>query len=246
MACRSCGGNSGGSCKSCSRPKKTKFCSDCMPWTDKWLVAVDKVPDAFDADINHAYITPDNKVYVLAHDRMSMVLLNKDGEGLDKYLTKSDAEKTYQKALSAGDNIKIEGNKISAIVPKYDDSDLKKRITTLETKPDKDTTYKAGANIKISSDNTISAVMPEPKEVDLSGYVKKVDFDQLKTDFNNLKSDFNKLIKGFKDAGAWENGFKPGILPAYGNINLFGGTPDGDSFIRTNNGRTENDLTGGI
>lgn len=33
---------------------------------------------------------------------------------------------------------------------------------------------------------------------------------------------------------------------ATGNINLFGGKPDGNSFIRTNNGSTENDVTAGI
>lgn len=36
------------------------------------------------------------------------------------------------------------------------------------------------------------------------------------------------------------------IKVAYGNINLFGQHPDGNSFIRTNDGATENDLFGGI
>lgn len=33
---------------------------------------------------------------------------------------------------------------------------------------------------------------------------------------------------------------------ASGNINIFGGTPDGDSFIRTNNNKSENDITAGV
>lgn len=33
---------------------------------------------------------------------------------------------------------------------------------------------------------------------------------------------------------------------ASGNINIFGGTPDGGSFIRTNKGKSENDITAGV
>ena len=33
---------------------------------------------------------------------------------------------------------------------------------------------------------------------------------------------------------------------AAGNINLYGGTPDGQTLIRTHNGQAENDLAGGI
>ena len=77
------------------------------------------------------------------------------------------------------------------------------------------------------------------------------------TDSNNaLKS----IVKNLTDSGAWDpnassdnvknvslrGGLKSGINIAYGNINLFGGTPDGDHYIRTNSGQTEDDLAGGI
>lgn len=62
-----------------------------------------------------------------------------------------------------------------------------------------------------------------------------------------------KILQNLKDSGAWNSGadvftgsFNSGRNIATGNINLFGGTPDGNSFIRTNSGKTENDLTGGI
>jgi hypothetical protein len=44
----------------------------------------------------------------------------------------------------------------------------------------------------------------------------------------------------------FEGNLYPDRHIATGNINLFGGTVDGNAFIRTNNGKTENDLAGGI
>lgn len=67
---------------------------------------------------------------------------------------------------------------------------------------------------------------------------------------NDLKDTLTKLISNLEKSGAWTGGlkgnFKDGRNIATGNINIFGGTPDGNSFIRTNNGSTENDLSGGI
>lgn len=67
---------------------------------------------------------------------------------------------------------------------------------------------------------------------------------------NDLKDTLTKLISNLEKSGAWDGGlkgnFKEGRNLATGNINIFGGTPDGNSFIRTNNGSTENDLSGGI
>lgn len=67
---------------------------------------------------------------------------------------------------------------------------------------------------------------------------------------NGLKDTLTKLISNLEKSGAWSGGlkgnFKEGRNIATGNINIFGGTPDGNSFIRTNNGSTENDLSGGI
>lgn len=65
-----------------------------------------------------------------------------------------------------------------------------------------------------------------------------------------LENALMKLINNLEGSGAWSGGLAGGLNSgrnlATGNINLFGGTADGSSFIRTNNGQTENDLAGGV
>nr|DAO17963.1 MAG TPA: Protein of unknown function (DUF1640) [Caudoviricetes sp.] len=72
----------------------------------------------------------------------------------------------------------------------------------------------------------------------------------LKEKIEALENALRKIIENLEGSGAWTGGltggFNQGRNIATGNINLFGGTPDGNSFIRTNNGSTENDLSGGI
>lgn len=72
-------------------------------------------------------------------------------------------------------------------------------------------------------------------------------------DIAKIKNALVKLLTNLKNSGAWSS--SGDILDgnmvnnrniATGNINVFGGTPDGNSYIRTNNGKTENDLVGGI
>lgn len=76
------------------------------------------------------------------------------------------------------------------------------------------------------------------------------DTSELKKENAKLKSVLTKIINNLQASGAWSGGldgdFTPNHNIATGNINIFGGTPDGGSFIRTNNGSTENDLAGGI
>lgn len=72
----------------------------------------------------------------------------------------------------------------------------------------------------------------------------------LETKVNLLESALTKIIANLEESGAWAGGlsgdFNNGRDIATGNINIFGGTADGNSFIRTNNGQTENDLAGGL
>lgn len=80
------------------------------------------------------------------------------------------------------------------------------------------------------------------------------DFNNLKNEYNKLKGAFTTVLQNLQNSGAWnqtgntifEGSFNAGRNIATGNINLFGGTADGNAFIRTNNGKTENDLAGGI
>lgn len=126
----------------------------------------------------------------------------------------------------------------------YNDADIKRRLGVLEAKPDNDkqTLSISGNTLFISNGNSVN--IPQPN---LSGYVP-ID------EYNKLKGALEKLLTDLKGSGAWrqtgatvfEGSLDPNRHLATGNINLFGGTTDGNAFIRTNNGRTENDLAGGI
>ena len=126
----------------------------------------------------------------------------------------------------------------------YNDADIKRRLGVLESKPDNDkqTLSISGNTLSISNGNSVN--IPQPN---LSGYVP-ID------EYNKLKGALEKLLTDLKGSGAWrqtgatvfEGSLDPNRHLATGNINLFGGTTDGNAFIRTNNGSTENDLAGGI
>ena len=126
----------------------------------------------------------------------------------------------------------------------YNDADVKKRLTALEGKADNDkqTLTIQGNTLSISNGNSVN--IPQPN---LSGYVPIADY-------NKVKGALEKLLTDLKNSGAWrqtgstvfEGELHSNRNIATGNINIFGGTVDGNSFIRTNNGRTENDLAGGI
>lgn len=102
----------------------------------------------------------------------------------------------------------------------------------------------SGDNVKVQGMGNYDINLPNP---DLSQYVPVADY-------NKLKGALTNLLQNLKDSGAWnqtgstifEGSLKSGRNIATGNINLFGGTPDGNSFIRTNSGSTENDLAGGV
>lgn len=126
----------------------------------------------------------------------------------------------------------------------YNDADIKRRLGVLEAKRDNDNQTLSISNNRLTISNGNSVDIPQP---DLSNYVSV-------NQYNELKDAFTKLLEDLKGSGVWEQTgdtiFKGNLNPnrhlATGNINLFGGQPDGNAFIRTNNGSTENDLTGGI
>ena len=128
----------------------------------------------------------------------------------------------------------------------YDDSFLRGKITALENKSDNDKQTLTLNNNVLSISNGNSVNLPQ--------YVSPQDFNNLKDEYNQLKGAFTALLQNLKNSGAWnqtgntifEGSLRPDRNIATGNINLFGGTVDGNAFIRTNNGKTENDLAGGI
>lgn len=124
---------------------------------------------------------------------------------------------------------------------------VKCALDSLNNKEDKDKQTLTLNNNVLSISNGNSVTLPAQG-------VSTQDFDNLKNEYNQLKGAFEKLLQDLKGSGAWKQTggtiFEGNLYPdrhiATGNINLFGGTVDGSAFIRTNNGKTENDLAGGI
>lgn len=123
---------------------------------------------------------------------------------------------------------------------------VKCALDSLNNKEDKDKQTLTLNNNVLSISNGNSVNLPQ--------YVSQQDFNNLKNEYNQLKGAFTALLQNLKNSGAWNQTgntiFEGNLYPdrhiATGNINLFGGTVDGSAFIRTNNGKTENDLAGGI
>lgn len=131
--------------------------------------------------------------------------------------------------------------------PRAYNSSVKCALASLNNKEDNDKqTLTLNDNV-LSISNGNSVTLPAQG-------VSTQDFNNLKTEYNKLKGAFTAVLQNLKDSGAWnqtgntifEGSFNVGRNIATGNINLFGGTVDGNAFIRTNNGKTENDLAGGI
>ena len=124
---------------------------------------------------------------------------------------------------------------------------MKCALDSLNNKEDKDRQTLTLNNNVLSISNGNSVTLPAQG-------VSTQDFNNLKNEYNQLKGAFEKLLQDLKGSGAWKQTggtiFEGNLYPdrhiATGNINLFGGTVDGSAFIRTNNGKTENDLAGGV
>lgn len=100
-------------------------------------------------------------------------------------------------------------------------------------------TFTLNNGSKIKSDGVWSA--------DYGHVLRKMD-----DDIGNIQNGLQKIVDNLYNSGAITNNninnfeFNKGRNIATGNINFFGGTADGNSFIRTNKGKTENDVTAGI
>ena len=131
--------------------------------------------------------------------------------------------------------------------PRAYNSSAKCALASLSNKEDNDKqTLTLNDNV-LSISNGNSVTLPTQG-------VSTQDFNNLKNEYNKLKSAFTDVLQNLQNTGAWnqtgdtifEGSLRPDRNIATGNINVFGGTVDGNSFIRTNNGKTENDLAGGI
>ena len=119
---------------------------------------------------------------------------------------------------------------------------------------------------KIETD--IKEIKQEIKEIKQEIKQLGDEITQIKKDISNINNQITniqqnlgtnndalqKILQALKNIGVWnqtggtifEGQFAPGKSIAGGNINVFGGAQDGDSWIRTNPGQTENDITAGI
>lgn len=153
----------------------------CLPCNVIWR-PVETLPSLDEASRNHAYVLPDNSIWVLNHDGTGFVtadkssimvksednsiVITKDGLVYNLELNTDIIERlkqsidlsSKQDKLAAGENILINDNVISAIIQSYDDTDVKNRIALLESELNNNTVYTAGDGIEISSDKVISAV----------------------------------------------------------------------------------------
>lgn len=167
----------------------------------------------------------------------------------DNFVTGVTASRTGNKVkltynFVTGQPKTVEFDDKDTISVAYDDTALRNRVQALEGKANNDNQTLSISNNRLTISNGNSVDIPQP---DLSNYVTA-------DEYNDLKNALAKLLEDLKGSGAWEQtgnnifvgNLKPNRHFATGNINLFGGQPDGDSFIRTNNGSTENDLAGGI
>ena len=75
------------------------------------------------------------------------------------------------------------------------------------------------------------------------------EISKLKTEISQLKTALQKIVTNLYEGGNATsndiNNFNINNHIAAGNINLYGGTADGDTLIKTHNGQAENDVTVG-
>lgn len=68
----------------------TQYCQECMPDEVTWLVPTNGEPDPFFMDRHHAYIMPNNTIYVLSHDRTKAIDISGNDIDLTPYALKTE------------------------------------------------------------------------------------------------------------------------------------------------------------
>lgn len=138
------------------------------------------------------------------------------------------------------------------IIKPYIDAEIakvNKKIADLEKKVD-DEVKRLDGRIDALNDKLEKEIKKLDDRITKENNALKERIEALENANAGLQNALRKIIENLEGSGAWTGGltggFNQGRNIATGNINLFGGTPDGNSFIRTNNGNTENDLSGGI
>ena len=155
-----------------------QYCQECMPDEFHWLVPVSKEPDPFLMDRNHAYIDPNNIIYVLSRDRVRAIKITTSEGNIDlsPYALKEELASKISELTTKltqglegakyfeGEGIRIdEGNIIHSTVNLTEVNQRLGSLEQVDTSP-----YKAGTGIEITPDLTIKST------VDVSGLDSRV------------------------------------------------------------------------
>ena len=123
-------------------------------------------------------------------------------------------------------------------------SDRTNADNALNAKIDKEISDRTNAdnNLRKHVDKEVSRIVNRISQI-LS------DLETLTNKVNNNRTALQKIVTNLYEGGNATsndiNNFNINNHIAAGNINLYGGTPDGNSLIRTHNGQAENDVTVG-
>lgn len=141
-----------------------QYCQDCMPDEYHWLVPVAKEPDPFFMDRHHAYIMPNNTIYVLSHDRTQAIDISGNDIDLTPYALKTELANNItelnQKLATGlegakyyeGEGIRIDADK--RIHSTVNLTKVNERLDAIEQAGN--SPYKAGKGIEITPDLTIN------------------------------------------------------------------------------------------
>ena len=146
-----------------------QYCQECMPDECHWLVPVSKEPDPFLMDRNHAYIDPNNIIYVLSRDRVRAIKITTSEGNIDlsPYALKEELASKISELTTKlteglegakyfeGEGIRIdEDNRIHSTVNL---TEVNRRLDSLELVDN--SPYKAGTGIEITPDLTINSTV---------------------------------------------------------------------------------------
>ena len=108
-----------------------------------------------------------------------------------------------------------------------------------------------------NAETTLVKAIQDIRKVENRVSTLETKVETIGTKVNSIEKVLSSIISNLIDNGAWDpnatasnvdikGAVKPGLHIAFGNINLFGGATDGNSYIRTTKGSNENDLAGGL
>ena len=185
-----------------------QYCQECMPSEFHWLVPVSKEPDPFLMDRNHAYIDPNNIIYVLSRDRVRAIKITTSEGNIDlsPYALKEELASKISELTTKlteglegakyfeGEGIRIdEDNRIHSTVTLTEVNQRLDSLEQVDTSP-----YKAGTGIEITPDLTIKST------VDVSGLDSRV---------QDLEEQEDKDTKYTAGAGLQLNGTEFSVNP---------------------------------